>query len=136
MNSPASGGFDSQRIVVADEDLAVATFVVETLREDGHAVFHGLDGLSAVQLVDALDECHLLLSDMRGVDGIAALDLLAELRRRRPAFPIVYIANVGRSTPELEAQLPAGVPILREPFTADELRALTRALLRAGGPLQ
>jgi CheY-like chemotaxis protein len=132
--SPSSPrGVESQRIVVADEDLAVATFVVETLREDGHAVFHSLDGLSAVQLVDALDHCHLLLSDTRSIDGTPELDLLAQLRRRFPALPIVYIANVGRSTPELEAQLPDGVPILREPFTAEELRQLTRSLVGAGG---
>ena len=135
MSSHPPSGLDRPRIVVADEDTAVATFIVETLREDGHAVFHTLDGLSAVQLVDALDRCHLLISDTR-VEGDPGLDLLYHLRRRFPGFPIVYIANVGRSTPELEAQLPTGVPILREPFTAEELRSLTESLLRTEGPLQ
>jgi hypothetical protein len=37
----------------------------------------------------------------------------------------------GRSTLEVEAQLPYDVPILREPFTADELRAAVRPLLPA-----
>jgi DNA-binding response OmpR family regulator len=134
MRSPAPGIFDRQRIVVADEDFAIATFVVETLRKDGHAVFHALDGLSAIQIADTLDKCHLLISDTR-IRGIAAMDMIAELRRRRPDLPIVYIANVGRSTPELEEQLPAGVPILREPFTGEELRAVAEALLR-GKPLQ
>ena len=35
----------------------------------------------------------------------------------------IYLANTGRSSPELEAKLPADVPILREPFTAENLRA-------------
>jgi DNA-binding response OmpR family regulator len=37
-------------IVVADEDPAVLKFVIQTLRNDGHAVFQAYDGLSAVQL--------------------------------------------------------------------------------------
>jgi hypothetical protein len=44
---------------------------------------------------------------------------------------ILYLADQGRSTLEVEAQLPYDVPILREPFTADELRAAVRPLLPA-----
>ena len=46
---------------------------------------------------------------------------------------MLYLANIGRSTPELEAQLPADVPILREPFTADQLRAAVRPLMERYG---
>ena len=52
------------------------------------------------------------------------VELIHELRTRLPHLPILYMANVGRSTPELEAQLPPGVPIIREPFTAEELGAV------------
>jgi DNA-binding response OmpR family regulator len=57
--------FDRRRILVADEDPAVVTFVVETLREDGHAVFHAYDGRSAAELAFALDPCHLVISNTR-----------------------------------------------------------------------
>ena len=46
---------------------------------------------------------------------------------------MLYLANIGRSTPELEAQLPADVPILREPFTADQLRDVVRPLMERYG---
>jgi hypothetical protein len=42
---------------------------------------------------------------------------------------ILYLANDDISTPEQEQQLPPGVAILREPFTAEELRAAVRPLL-------
>jgi CheY-like chemotaxis protein len=111
-----------RRVVVADEDAAVVAFIIRTLRSDGHAVFHAYDGLSAVELVLALEHCDLLISNTK-VDGMAGVDLIRRLRKDRPDLAILYLANQGRSTPEIERQLPEGVPILREPFSADDLRA-------------
>ena len=128
MSSANVGVLDAPRIVVADEDPAMVAFVIQTLREDGNAVFHAYDALSATQLTLALDACHLLISNTK-VQGAAGVELINQLRRRMPALPMVYLANVGRSSPEIEAQLPEDVPILREPFTADELRALVRPML-------
>jgi hypothetical protein len=51
------------------------------------------------------------------------------LRQRLPNLPIMYIANVDRSTPAIEGKLPRNVPIIREPFTAAALRALVGPLL-------
>jgi DNA-binding response OmpR family regulator len=119
---------DAPRIIVADEDPAMVAFVIEALRRDGNAVFHAYDALSAAQLAISLDVCHLLISNTR-VEGAAGIDLILQLRQRLPSLPIVYLANIGRSPPEVETQLPTDVPVLREPFTADELRAVVRPLL-------
>ena len=127
MNSRSSG-FAGRYIVVADEDKAVVGFVIETLLADGHAVFQAYDGLSAVQLAHGLKICDLVISNTR-VGGGAGIELIHELRRHLPRLSILYLANHGRSTPELEAQLPDGVPILREPFSAEELRSAVRPLL-------
>jgi hypothetical protein len=51
------------------------------------------------------------------------------LRQTKPELPIIHPANIGRSTPELEAQLPDGIPILREPFTAEDVRTAIRPIL-------
>src|SRR3954451_9323440 len=125
-----------RHIIVADEDPAVVAFVLHLLREDGHAAFHAYDALSATQLAAALqDHCDLLISNTKvvGADGV---ELIRLLREKLPKLPILYIANIGRSTPELEARLPADVPILREPFTAEQLRAAAGALLERGSPLR
>lgn len=57
------------------------------------------------------------------------IDLLEELRESLPALPVLYLANAGQSTAELEARLPRDVPILRVPFTTAELQAAVRPLL-------
>lgn len=126
--SPRTRGFDGRYIVVADEDKAVSSFVIETLLNDGHAVFHAYDGLSATHLALNLKVCHLVISNTR-VGGRTGIDLIHELREQLPSLPILYLASDGRSTPELEGGLPQGVPILREPFGAEELRAAVHYLL-------
>jgi len=123
-----------RRILVADEDPTIVEFIVQTLRQDGHAPFHAYDGLAATELAFALDEVHLVITNTR-VTGLAGVELIYMLRTRLPNLPIVYIANIDRSTPAIEAKLPRDVPILREPFTAEELRTLVGELL-AGKPWQ
>lgn len=132
ISSPSPARPSGRHILVADEDPAVVAFVIHTLRSDGHAVFHAYDGRSAVELVYALGGCDLVISNTK-VDGLAGIELIRQLRHDWPTLPIMYISNVGRSTPEIEAQLPADVPILREPFTAEQLRAAVGDLLDGTG---
>jgi DNA-binding response OmpR family regulator len=121
-----------RRVLVADEDPKVVEFIIQTLRDDGHAVFHAYDGLAATELAFALDEVHLVITNTR-VSGTPGVELVYMLRTRLPNLPIMYLANIDRSTPAIEAKLPRDVPILREPFTAEELRAVVAGLL-AGEP--
>jgi DNA-binding NtrC family response regulator len=80
-----------------------------------------------------LKVCDLVISNTR-VGGVAGLELIHELRVELPELPIVYLANQGRSWVGLERQLPSDVPVLREPFTAEELRAVVVPLLTASHP--
>jgi len=78
--------------------------------------------LSAVQLANELPTIDLVISNSK-VQGIDGVGLIIRLRQDRPELPIIYLANTGRSSPEVEAALPPDVPIIREPFTAEKLRA-------------
>lgn len=126
---PRIPGARGRYIVVADEDRSVANFVIDTLEGDGHAVFWAYDGVSAAQLAIGLKTCDLVISNSR-VGGRAGVDLIIDLRERHPWLSILYLANEGRSTPELERQLPTDVPILREPFTGEALLSVVRQLLQ------
>jgi DNA-binding NtrC family response regulator len=117
-----------RHIIVADEDPKMVHFVITTLRGDGHAVFHAYDVLSAAQLAISLESCDLVISNTK-VEGADGVELIQYLRKRQPSLPIIYLANIGRSTPEAEAQLPPDIPILREPFTAENLRGTVHAML-------
>lgn len=127
------GIFGRRRIVVADEDTAVVAFIVATLRDDGHVVFPAYDVLSAVHLAHALVPCDLVISNSR-VEGTDGVELIKRLRQDRPDLPIIYLANIGKSIPDIERQLPPDVPILREPFTAQDLRSAVYARLDGNPP--
>jgi DNA-binding NtrC family response regulator len=120
--------FTGRHIIVADEDPAMVEFVITTLRDDGHAVFHAYDVLSATQLALELKNCDLLISNTK-VQGADGVELIQYLHKRLPDLPIIYLANVGRSTPEAEGHLPTNVLILREPFDAETLRGTVVAML-------
>ena len=98
MSSAPPGVFDRPRIVVADEDPAVVAFIVNTLRQDGNAVFPAYDTLSATQLAFSLDVCHLLISNTRVEGGTPAPDQRAaivllvsagEHKWTQPVFPFL-----------------------------------------------
>jgi DNA-binding response OmpR family regulator len=121
-------GFTGRYIVVADEDRSIVGKVIDPLLLEGHAVFQTRDGRSAIELACGLRVCDLVISNTR-VGGHPGVELIGQLRARLPTIPFLYLANKGRSTPELERQLPDDVVILREPFTAEELLAAVRSLL-------
>jgi DNA-binding response OmpR family regulator len=63
MSSPSSAEITGRRrIIVADEDPKIVEFIITTLRQDGHAVFHAYDGLAATELVFTVGEVHLVIS--------------------------------------------------------------------------
>jgi DNA-binding NtrC family response regulator len=117
-----------RHIIVADEDRAAVESIVKTLRADGHVVFHAYDVLSAVQLAMQLPSVDLVISNTK-VEGIDGVGLILRLRKERPDVPVIYLANTGRSTPQIEASLPPNVPIVREPFTAEKLRKAVDMML-------
>ncbi|MDH4043836.1 MAG: hypothetical protein OEY20_16060 [Gemmatimonadota bacterium] len=125
-------GFDCRYIVVADEDRDVLNFVIKTLSRDGHAVFQAYDALSAIRLAIGLKVCDLVISNTR-VDGASSAEMIAELRGHLPRVPVLYLAHPDQSTPELERRLPDNVPILREPFSANELCVVVHSLLTRSG---
>jgi DNA-binding response OmpR family regulator len=126
--SPRPAGLDCRYIVVADEDRTVVNFVIQTLLDDGHAVFQAYDGLRAIQLALGLKICDLVISNTL-VGGRPGPELIKELRSHLPQLPILFLTNHASSALELERQLPRNVPILREPFTAEELRSAVESLL-------
>jgi DNA-binding response OmpR family regulator len=127
MFPPTGLDFHRQGIVVADDDGPATTLVVETLRLDGHRVTHIRDiEFAAGDL--ALRDCHLFICGA-GTGGMHAVHLLSELRDNIPSLPVLCLATALRWTRRLEGLLPAGIPMLREPFTAERLRSAVRPLL-------
>ena len=127
MSAPSDFDFHRQGIVVADDECPATTSMIDTLRIDGHRVSHVREmQFAAMDL--ALRDCHLFICGS-GTGGMHAVHLISELRDNFPAMPVLCVAAALRWTRRLEGLLPADVTILREPFTAERLRAAVRPLL-------
>ena len=126
MSPPTDFDFHRQGIVVADDEGAATTLIIDTLRLDGHRVTHVRDIQSAADL--ALRDCHLFICGA-GTGGMHAVHLISELRDNMPDVPVLCLATALRWSRRLEGLLPDGTTILREPFTAERLRAAVRPLL-------
>lgn len=118
--------FDRQRIVIAGEDSVVIAFVVETLRGDGHCVTQTCDAESA-RWDAGVRDCHLLITGS-GISGMGRSDLIADLRERAPTVAVLCLAGISGAG-SLEAGPQCEISALREPFTAEQLRAAVRPLL-------
>lgn len=127
MPPPNDLDFHRQGIVVADHECPATSLLIDTLRLDGHRVTHVREiELAAMDL--ALDDCHLFICGP-GTGGMHAVHFLYQLADNRPDVPVLCLATALRWTRRLEGLLPAGVTIVREPFTAERLRAAVRSRL-------
>jgi DNA-binding response OmpR family regulator len=127
MRPPTDLDFHRQGIVVVDVDCPATTLIIDTLRHDGHRVTHIRDMRFATMDL-ALRDCHLFICGA-GTGGMHAVHLMTELRDNKPDMPVLCLAMALRWTRRLEGLLPDGITMLREPFTAERLRASVRPLL-------
>ena len=116
------------RILLVEDEEAIAAFVRQGLDEAGYAVDLALDGAEALHWV-AIAEYDLIILDLMlpDMDGLA---ICAELRQRGMATPVLMLT--ARDTVEDRvAGLDSGADdYLIKPFAFAELLARVRALLR------
>ena len=116
------------RLLVVEDDPAIASFLVKGLREAGYAVDHAQSGGSALEMASAEAYDAAVVDVMLpGLDGLA---LIEEMRRRRIAVPVI-ILSAKRSVDDRVRGLQAGGDdYLTKPFAFAELLARVQALIR------
>lgn len=121
------------RILVVEDEPAIAKFVRQGLTEAGHAVDLAWDGEEGLAFALAADYDVLILDIM--LPKVEGVDLLRELRRRGDKTPALMLT--ARDTVENRVEgLDAGADdYLVKPFAFPELMARVRALMRRP-PLQ
>lgn len=116
------------RLLVAEDDRALALFLSRGLESDGHRVRLVYDGGEAVNAFrEDLPDLTILDLNMPVKDGESALD---EMRMLNPDLPVLVLT--GRQEVETRVRcLDLGADdLMIKPFSLHELRARCRALLR------
>jgi CheY-like chemotaxis protein len=118
------------RILVADDDELVRSFIRLALEAAGHEVREAADGSAALMLIRERAP-DVLLCDvfMPGTDG---LETLRRVRKESPGVPVVMMSG-GGFTGELDllevAQALGAAYVLSKPFTIEELLGVVNAAL-------
>jgi DNA-binding response OmpR family regulator len=119
------------RILVAEDERKVASFIRQGLEEEGHAVEVAADGASALELVLAQPGYDLIILDVM-LPKRDGLDVLKTLRARGVTTPVL-ILTARDAVADKVAGLDLGADdYLTKPFAFEELLARVRALLRRG----
>jgi len=118
------------RILVAEDDAALAAGLIQSLRHSGYAVDCVKNGVEADAALGA-NQFDLLILDL-GLPKISGLEVLQRLRSRRSRIPVL-ILTARDSVNERVKGLDAGADdYLVKPFELAELGARVRALTRRG----
>ncbi len=116
------------RILVVEDDAALARGVTASLRAMGFAVDHEMDGRDAARLAMSEPYCLLILDLV--LPGVPGLQILRDLRRAGSKLPVL-ILTVRQSVSDRVQGLDLGADdYLPKPFDLAELEARVRALIR------
>src|ERR1700724_4036480 len=118
------------RILVAEDDAPLADFLRQRLVQEQFAVQLAYDGNEAQRLA-ANQVFDLVILDLN-LPGIAGLDVLRNIRSRKPDLPVMVV-TASSMVEERVRGLDAGADdYIAKPFAFAELAARIRAVLRRG----
>lgn len=110
----------SRDILVVDDHVATADFLVEALHDQGYVGKVAYDGKSALRMIERARP-GLVLLDLH-LPGLSGVGVLAQLRRHDLAdMPIVLITADAAAVADLHATI--GSEYLLKPFGLDTLLA-------------
>jgi DNA-binding response OmpR family regulator len=119
---------ESMRILVVEDDKAVASFVKRGLESEQYAVDVAADGEDAQTLIEAAN-FDLIILDL-GLPKVDGLDVLKHIRNRRPSPPVLILSGRARVEDRVKGLDLGADDYLTKPFSFSELAARVRALLR------
>jgi len=116
------------RVMIAEDDTALASFVRKGLEAEHYAVDSTADGEQARAMASELDYDLLILDlNLPRLDGVA---VLRYLRTRKPSVPILILTGRTRVEERVRCLDLGADDYLGKPFSFSELSARIRALLR------
>jgi two-component system cell cycle response regulator CpdR len=117
------------RILVAEDDDSMRSFLAGALRRAGHLVETAADGFEAITML-ARAEFDLLLADvvMPGMDGV---ELARRAARDQPQLKVMFITGFAAVALRGRSGMPGDPKILSKPFHLKDLVAQIDQLLGA-----
>ena len=119
------------RILLVEDDLKIASFIIKGLRATGYAVDHAADGEEGLHL--ALTEPYdtaIIDIMLPKLDGLA---LIERMRKEKVNTPVIILSARDSIDDRVKGLQTGGDDYLTKPFAFSELLARVQALIRRGG---
>ncbi len=129
--STGGAGASSPHVLVVDDDAEIRTLLGRYLVGQGFRVSLAADR-RALEAELATATIDLVVLDVLLPDG-SGLDICRDLRRRRPALPIILLTALKEEVDRIIGLEIGADDYLGKPFNPRELVARIRAVLRRGG---
>jgi two-component system OmpR family response regulator len=121
------------RILLVEDDVKIASFIVKGLKAAGYAVDHACDGEEGLHM--ALTE----LYDTAIIDIMLpkrdGLSLIEKMRKEKVSTPVIILSAKGSIDDRVKGLQTGGDDYLTKPFAFSELLARVQALIRRAGGL-
>ena len=116
------------RILVVEDEIAIADFVQRGLEAEGYSVTCAYDGIEAERQALSND-IDLVVLDLM-LPGRDGLSVLSRIRDRKPALPVVVLTARDAVEDKVAGLDGGATDYVTKPFSFDELTARIRAHLR------
>ena len=119
------------RILLVEDETAIANFIAEGLGEEGFAVDVAYNGKEGQRLaLDNLTEYDLVLLDWM-LPGLSGIEICRAIRKENNTVPVIFL-TAKDTVDDVVFGLETGAnDYLRKPFAFEELLARMRVLLRS-----
>jgi two-component system OmpR family response regulator len=121
------------RILLVEDDLKIASFIVKGLKAAGYAMDHAKDGEEGLRLALAESYDTAIVDIM--LPKLDGLTLIERIRREKVNTPIIILSAKGSIDDRVKGLQTGGDDYLTKPFSFSELLARVQALIRRAGGL-
>lgn len=122
----------SARVLVVEDDEAIADVLRRSLRAEGHEVQSAGDGVEALTVAESFSP-DLVILDL-GLPRLDGMEVLRRLRKEDGDVPVLILTARTETEDRVEGLDTGADDYLPKPFERDELLARIRALLRRRPP--
>lgn len=115
------------RILVADDEPSILSFVKKALSDEGYTVFTASDGREACETAER-EQVHLALLDLI-MPNMTGMEALKHIRERNPGTRIMIMTAFATTETAVEAMKEGALDYLIKPFALDEMKMHIRRAL-------
>lgn len=119
---------NTPRILLVEDDLALAASFQKVLQSEGYHVEHAARGDQGLALAES-GLFDLVITDLR-LPGLSGLELVSALHSRSPRLPVILMTAYGSSETAIDATKQGACEYLVKPFQVEELLDLVATTIQ------